>query len=154
MGRVAQIGIIISALGIMIIIMGLFPGVTGLTPTPGIGIIQIFAILTGFTLLIMGALLYVKLAFYANYPSNLAQQIGTRLAFTGLVLAAMSGLADVLGFGSHGRNFVDNAFLGPWQATGIIGSYILSCIGVLIYAVTGNPNNNHKADHESEAEQS
>jgi hypothetical protein len=137
--RVSQLGIAIGALGGMVTLMGLFPGVTGLTPTPGIGIIQIITMLFGFSLLILGALIYVKYAFYANQPSTLMQQIGSRLALTGLVLAAMSGLADLLGFGSHGRGFTEDVLLGPLQAAGIIGGFMMSCIGVLLYAITGRP---------------
>jgi cellobiose-specific phosphotransferase system component IIC len=144
MGRVAQLGIVIGALGVMLTLMGLFPGVTGLAPTPGVGIVQIFTILTGFTLLILGALIYVKYAYYANRPPNLAQQIGYRLALTGLVLAALAALADHLGFGSHSREFTVDTFLGPLQAAAMIGSFVLACIGVLIYAITGQPQNgNH-----------
>lgn len=139
MARIAQLGIALGALGMMLTIMGLFPGITGIDPTPSIGIVQIMAILTGFTLVIFGALLYVKFTFYPNTPSNLAQQVGTRLALTGLVFAALSGLADISGFGSHTRSLAVDVFLGPLQAVGVIGNFILSAIGVLIYAMTGTP---------------
>ena len=145
MTRIAQVGIAITTLGIMITIMGLFPGVSGLSPTPGIGLVQLFVVLGGFTLLISGALMYVKFAFYATKSSNLAQQIGTRLAMTGLVLAAMSGLADSLGFGTHGSDATGDFFLGPVQAAGILGSFIMACIGVLVYAVGGRPEDTRKA---------
>lgn len=139
MTRLSQVGIAIGALGAMILLMGLFPGFTGLAPTPGIGIVQLFGILTGFTLLIFGALMYVKFAFYAMQRPNLIQQIGTRLALTGLVIAPLAGLADSLGFGSHGAEVTADTFLGPLQAIGIIISYIMSCVGVLIFAVGGSP---------------
>lgn len=139
MARVAQFGIALGTLGIMLTLMGLFPGVTGVAPTYGIGIIQIFAILTGFGLLITGGLIYVKFTFYASIPANLAQQIGIRLALTGLVFAGLAGLADVVGFGSHVRGEGVDILLGPLQAAGLIGSFVVSSIGVLIYALTGKP---------------
>lgn len=139
MTRLAQVGIAIGALGLMIAIMGLFPGITGLDPTPGIGIAQLFGILTGFTLLISGALFYVKFAFYSSRKSTLLQQIGTRLAMTGLVFAPIAGLADSLGFGSHSIPTTGDLFLGPLQALGIVGSFLISCIGVMIFALGGNP---------------
>lgn len=142
MARVAQLGIALGALGIILGLMGLFPGVTGVTPTPNIGIVQIIALLAGFTLLIFGALIYVKFSYYLGVPSNLAQQIGTRLAYTGLVFAVLTGMADVLGFGSHFRAVEQDVYLiGPLQAAGVIGSFILSSIGVLIYAIAGEPEN-------------
>jgi hypothetical protein len=141
MARVAQLGIALGTLGGMLALMGLFPGVTGISQAYGIGILQIFTILTGFALLISGGLIYVKFMFYARCPANLMQQIGIRLALTGLVLAAIAGLADALGFGSHPR-LLDIGMdyrLGPWQAVGLIGSYVLAAIGVVIYALSGDP---------------
>lgn len=137
MGRISQIGIALGTLGAIIMLMGLFPGLTGLDPTAGVGIVQIFTVLIGFTLLILGALVYVKFAFYLNHTSTLMQQIGVRLALTGLVLAALTGMADALGFGTHGAEFTEFNFLGPLQAFGIIGSYVMSCVGVLLYALGG-----------------
>jgi hypothetical protein len=140
MARIAQLGVALGALGIILGLMGLFPGVTGITPTPNIGIVQIVALLTGFALLIFGALIYVKFTFYTNQASNLAQQVGTRLALTGLVFAILTGMADVLGFGSHFRTVEQDVYLiGPLQAAGVIGSFLLSSVGVLIYAVSGSP---------------
>lgn len=139
MVRVAQLGVAVGALGAMLALMGLFPGMTGYRPTPGIGLVQIFSVLIGYALLIMGALIYVKFAFYAASPPTLVQQIGTRLALTGLVLAGMIALADVLGFGSHGSAINGDIFLGQLQALGIVANFILSSIGVLIYAMAGKP---------------
>ncbi len=137
MARLAQIGIALGALGVQLTMMGLFPGVTGLPPTPGIGVVQVVMILVGLALLIFGALIYAKFTFYVDKASTLAQQVGVRLALTGLVFAAMSGLADFLGFGSHIRTIESDIFLGEWQAVGLIGSFVISSIGVLIYVVTG-----------------
>jgi len=142
MSRISQIGIALGALGAIIMLMGLFPGVTGVEPTSGVGIVQIFVALAGFTLMIVGALIYVKFAFYFNRKSTLAQMIGTRLALTGILLAGITGLADALGFGSHGSEFTEFEFLGPLQGVGIIGSYLMSCIGVLIYALGGDMGGN------------
>jgi hypothetical protein len=139
MARVAQLGIALGALGAVLMLMGLFPGVTGLEPTIGIGIVQLFVMLVGFSLLIIGALLYVEYTFYSTKPTNLAQQIGTRLAFTGIVLAAMASLADLLGFGSNLRNADSDMLTGPLQAIAIVGSFLISSIGVLIYAIMGEP---------------
>ena len=138
MPRIAQFGIALGVLGTVLTFMGLFPGVTGLTPARGIGIVQIFTILFGFMLLIVGALIYVKFTFYVGRSANLAQQIGIRLALTGLLFAAMSGSADVVGFGSHGSATGTLPLFGILQAIGIIGSFILAALGVLIYAVSGN----------------
>lgn len=138
MPRIAQFGIALGALGTVLTFMGLFPGVTGLNPARGIGIVQIFTILMGFTLLIAGALIYAKFTFYVGKAANLAQQVGIRLALTGLLFAAMSGTADVVGFGSHVAGVSSEPLFGFLQAIGIIGSFIIAAIGVLVYAVSGS----------------
>jgi hypothetical protein len=154
MARFAQIGIALGTLGTVLMLMALYPGMTGLDPTPGIGVVQVFIMLLGFSLLILGALLYAKLAFYTGIASNLAQQIGTRLALTGIMFAAMAGLADLLGFGSHGVAIESENFLGKLQAVGILGSYTISCLGVLIYAVAGRNTINDAASQNNQTNQS
>ena len=143
MVRFAQLGIALGTLGAMIMLMGLFPGVTGVTPARGIGVIQILIILAGFTLLIAGGLIYVKYMFYPHTSANLAQQIAVRLALTGLLFAGIAGMADALGFGSHAPELGEDVLLGPWQAVGLIGSFLLSSLSVALYALTGHPNDNN-----------
>lgn len=136
---IAQFGIALGALGIMLALMGLFPGVTGIQVAAGVGIVQFVTIVTGFALLDLGALIYVKFTFYVGRPANLAQQIGVRLTLTGLVLGGLTGMADFLGFGSHVRGEGGDVFFGQLQAIGLLGSLLLSALGVAIYALTGSP---------------
>lgn len=137
MWRFAQVGIALGAMGVMLCLMGLFPGVTGAAITVGIGLIQVTMVLLGYALLISGALVYLKFTFYLDIPSTLAQQIGTRLALTGILFAALSGLADILGFGTHIRNDVGDIFFGQLQMVGILASFALSSLGVLVYVLAG-----------------
>lgn len=139
MSRFGQVGIALGALGVMIALMGLFPQLTGVEDTPGIGLVQVFMLLVGYGMLIFGAIIYVKFTFYLNAPSSLVQQIGLRLALTGLLFAALAGLADILGFGSHLRTEISDIFLGTLQAFGILANFALSSFGVLIYTVAGTP---------------
>lgn len=141
MARIAQFGIALGALGTTLTFMGLFPGVTGLPPASGIGFMQIVTILIGFVLLIAGALIYVKFTFYVGKQANLAQQIGVRLALTGLLFAVMMGMADLVGFGSHLSSDNVEPLFGILQAIGIIGSFVMAALGVLVYAVSGDLNN-------------
>jgi hypothetical protein len=137
MGRFGQIGIALGALGIMIALMGLFPTITGVQETRGIGIVQIFLLLVGDGMLVFGAIIYAKFTFYLEIPSTLAQQIGIRLALTGLLFIALSGLSDILGFGSHIRNDTRDIYLGWLQMVGILASFAISSSGVILYAVAG-----------------
>lgn len=139
MNRFGQVGIALGALGSIIAFMGLFPGVTGVPATPGIGIVQVIMLLVGYGLLLAGAIIYAKFTFYFNQPSTLAQQIGIRLALTGLLFAAIAGLADIVGFGSHLRTDTTDIFLGQLQAFGVLGFLGFSSVGVLIYAIFGEP---------------
>lgn len=137
MVRLAQLGIAFGALGVVLTFMGLFPGVMGLRPAEGIGIVQIVIILSGFTMLILGALTYVKYAYYAEQPSTLAQQIGSRLALTGLMISGLIGFSDTLGFGSHSRA-EGEPYFGALQAFGIVAGFFIASLGVMIFALTGS----------------
>lgn len=137
MWRFSQVGIALGALGGMICFMGLFPGVTGAVPTVGIGLVQVVMVLIGYTLLILGALTYLKFTFFLDVSANLVQSIGTRLALTGILFAALAGLADILGFGSHIRDDTSELLFGQLQMIGILASYGLSSFGVLVYVLAG-----------------
>jgi hypothetical protein len=142
MVRIAQFGIVLGLFGGVLAFIGLFPGITGVNTTPGLGILQVMALLVGLSMLITGALIYVKFTFYLGVGSTLLQQIGLRLALTGLVFASMSALADIVGFGSNLRTEYSDLYFGPWQAAGLIGSFIISALGVLIFALAGPSDEN------------
>ena len=142
MARVAQFGIALGALGVILTFMGLFPGVTGLEPTTGIGIIQIFTIITGLGLLLMGAAIYVKFTIYPYTRANLAQQIAVRLTLTGYIFLALTGLADIFGFGSHPQTAISDILLGPLQAAGMLSGFTVAAVGILLYAILGDLSGN------------
>ena len=55
------------------------------------------------------------------------------------VICAVSGLADVLGIGSH--NIPSGLpYFGLWQSLGLISGLVLIAIGVLLYAQRYSPN--------------
>ena len=138
MGKLSQVGIAVAVLGGVITLIGLFPSITGFEPLQGIGILQILVILTGFSTLITGTFIFVQTTYYPGVRHNLAQQIGVRLSMTGLVIATASGLADVLGFGTHPPSAEQRPFLGTLQAAGLIGGFLIASAGVLIFAMLGD----------------
>lgn len=149
MAKLSQVGIATALLGGMIALIGLFPTIVGLEQASGIGIFQVLVILTGFSILITGAFIFVQSSYYPGIKHNLAQQIALRLSMTGLVIAYASGLADVLGFGSHPVGTEgQRPFLGTLQAIGLIGGFVIASIGVLIFALMGHPGSH---DHPSES---
>ncbi len=137
MEKYGQISITIGTLGVVIILIGLFPGLIGLEASPGVGVLQVLVILLGFSVLFAAAYWFVKRVFYPNQPTTLAQDIGVRLTLTGLLVAAASGLADVLGFGSHTAATAPRPLLGHLQAWGFVGGVMLASFGVVIYALMG-----------------
>ncbi|MDL1899899.1 hypothetical protein FBR02_03925 [Anaerolineae bacterium CFX9] len=134
----AQIGIALGALGVVLSFMGFFPTVTGIEPGLGIGLVQFIVIYTGFILLTLGALIYVKFTLYEGRPSNLGQQVGVRLSMTGLLFTAIAGMADFLGFGSHALPEIPT-FFGALQGLGVLGGFLIAALGVMIYAIAGSP---------------
>jgi hypothetical protein len=144
MGKLSQAGIVAIILGGVITFIGLFPGVTGITPSDGLGILRILAILTGFSILIAGAYLFVQNMYYPGIKHNLAQQIGIRLSMTGLVIATAAGLADILGFGSHPPlPGVQRPFMGAYQTFGLVGGFLISSLGVVIFVLMGHAQDKH-----------
>ncbi len=139
MERSNETSIIIGALGVVVTLMGLFPGIIGLDAAPGIGVLQVVVILAGFSLLFLGAYMFVYQAFYRGTRRTLAQDVGIRLTLTGLVIAAAAGLADVFGFGSHPPTPTTRPLLGELQAMAFVGGFLVASAGVVIYALFGPP---------------
>jgi RimJ/RimL family protein N-acetyltransferase len=136
--QLVQFGILVATLGVILGLIGLYPGVTGVEPKSGIGILQIIILLFGMTLVIVGAMIFVKVGFYPTAPSNLAQRIAIRLSFTGLLFSAAVGLSDVLGYGSNPPNG-DESFpiLGIYQVAGLVIGFVVALFGVVLFLVAG-----------------
>lgn len=151
--KLIQASTLVMTFGLVTCFMGLYPGITGAEPQSGVGLLQIMAILFGMGLIILGAIAFVKISFYPNTRANLTQQIALRLSFTGMLIAAAIGFADVLGYGSHPPTGPDNIpVLGPYQAAGMVFGYFVAAMGVLLYAIAGPPESAHDSQ-ESEAHQ-
>lgn len=136
--RLAHVGILIGTLGLILALIGIFPSITGVEAQTGIGVLQILIVLLGLSLLIIGALIFVKATFYPATSRNLAQDIAIRLSLTGILMTSAAGLSDVLGFGSHTPGNEDNLpFLGPWQALGMVIGFVVASAGVMIFALMG-----------------
>ncbi len=137
MERYTEASITIGVLGVVVTLIGLFPGLVGLEAAPGVGVLQVIVILGGFSLLFLGAYIFVHQAFYKGMKRTLAQDIGIRLTLTGLVIAAAAGLADVLGFGSHPPTPSTRPLLGKLQAAVFVGGFLIASSGVVFYALFG-----------------
>ena len=139
MENFVQLSITIGALGIIIVLIGLFPGIIGMENSEGIGVLQVLVILAGFGLLFIAAYMFVRQIFYPGQRSTLGQDIAIRLTLTGLLFSAAAGLADVLGFGTHPPSGDTVPMLGRWQTLAFVGGIVVASGGVVLYTIFGPP---------------
>ncbi len=129
--RLAQWGFLGIVVGGIALFLGLFPFAVGLDDTPGIGVTQIVVIVIALFLIILNAYLIVYALVHRGHPRRLLRDVGLRLGMSGLIFVAAAALADIMGFGSHTTG--GSPVLGGLQAAGMLGGFVLSAIGVLIY---------------------
>ncbi len=134
LSRLARAGVTAIVFGFFVFVLAMFPSLINLDITPGVGILQIFFALIGLTFMTGGAYVYMYATRHRALPRRLREGIGLRLMATGLVLAYISGLADVLGIGSHPATPVTRPFLGNWQAAGVALSVLIIAAGILLYS--------------------
>jgi uncharacterized membrane protein len=132
MSRLTQLGLLSIVLGSVLFFLGLFPFAVDSDITSGIGAAQLMAMLTGLSMLILGAYVTVYSSLHRGHRRTLIQDVGLRLGMTGLVFSVAATLADLLGFGSH--TLVAGPTFGWLQALGMLSGFMIAALGVLIYA--------------------
>jgi len=130
--RLARFGVALVVTGFFIFLIGVFPQIIALALTPGIGVLQIAVWLFGLGLLKLGVYIYLYATRHRALEPTLREDIGQRLIATGYVLALVSGLADVLGIGTHSGEV--RPLLGPIQASGVVLGIAISILGLILYA--------------------
>lgn len=131
MNRLTQFGVFCVVLGGVLLFLGLFPFAVDAEAVPGIGLTQIFTMLAGLFLLVVGAYVVVYAIMHRGQPRTLRRDVGVRLGMTGLLFAAAAMLADVLGYGSHSP--VEGPLFGLAQAAGMVIGFLIAAFGVLVY---------------------
>jgi len=112
-----RLGLGIMVIGLILFTLGVNPGIYGLDRSPVVGFVQIAVFLVGLAIICLGG--YISLnTFWNGREKTIPADIGYRMVSTGYVLAAVSGMADVFGFGS--QPFPSTPYFGPWQAIGVI----------------------------------
>ena len=125
-----RFGIILTLIGLLIFLIGVRPDILGMDRSPVVGFIQITVMLVGLAIICIGGYITLISLWFKRIPS-IAAEIGMRLMSTGYVVAVLSGMADIIGFGSHPFPYVVPYF-GMWQARGVqIGEGIIA-IGLLL----------------------
>jgi len=125
-----RFGIILTLIGLLIFLIGARPDILGMDRSPVIGFIQITVMMVGLAIICIGGYVTLISLWFKRTPS-IAAEIGMRFISTGYVVALISGMADMIGLGSHPFLLVVPYF-GIWQARGVqIGEGIIA-IGLLL----------------------
>ncbi len=120
-------------LGVLLIVLSLGAELLGLDLTPGFGLIQMIELLIGLTFLTLAGYMQIFATRDPKTPRSLQADIGIRLGATGLVLAYVAGLSDLIGIGTHIEPNFQRPYVGPFQLIGIGLGILLVTMGMLLY---------------------
>ena len=126
-----NIGVGLTIIGFLVFILGADPGIFRLNRSPVVGFVQTATFSTGLAILCLGGFIGLKACQRRGHLQSLAQDIGLRLVATGYLIALVSGMADVFGFGTQAYPALP--FFGPIQAIGVIVGEIIIAVGFLLY---------------------
>ena len=129
----SNLSIILLILGVIISFFSLGAEIIGLDLTPGFGMVQMFQLLIGLTLLTFAGFLKVHSMRRPNAPRSLQADVGIRLGATGLVFGYVCGLSDLIGIGTHIIPEFVRPYVGPLQLGGLIVGVIMITVGLLLY---------------------
>ena len=123
-----RLGMIIMAVGFVIFLIGAAPDLFGLDRSPVIGFVQIAVFLFGLALICLGGYICLN-GLWNNHPKTILADIGLRLVATGFLIAVISGMADVFGFGTQLSPQIP--YYGPSQALGVLVGEVIIIIGFI-----------------------
>lgn len=126
-----NIGVGLTIIGFLVFILGADPGIFSLDPRPVVGFVQTATFSTGLAMICLGGFIGLKACQRAEGLQTLAQDIGVRLVATGYLIALVSSMADVFGFGTQAYPALP--FFGPMQAAGVMIGEIIIAVGFLLY---------------------
>ncbi len=128
----ARLGVASVGAGFVLFLVGLFPESLSLDFTLGLGLLQITLFLVGISAMTLGAYIYMYATRHRAMPRRLREDVGVRLMATGIVVAYTTGLADVIGIGTHFGQ--QQPFFGPVQAWGVALGLFLIIVGIGLYS--------------------
>jgi len=127
----ANIGLGLTISGFLIFIMGADPRIVNLDRSLYVGFLQILTFSLGLAMICLGGFISFKVCQRQGSTQSLAQDIGVRLVATGYLIAMVSAMADVFGFGTQAWPAVP--FFGPTQASGVVAGEMIIAVGFLLY---------------------
>jgi hypothetical protein len=133
--RLARFGIALTIAGFFIFVIGVFPELIRLNITPGFGVTQIITFLFGIGLMTMGGYIYMYATRHRARQRRLRHEVGMRLIATGYVLCIVSGIADIIGIGTHNIPELPDPYFGLWQSGGVLLGVLIIVFGLFLYAM-------------------
>jgi len=127
----ANIGLGLTISGFLIFIIGADPYLLKLDRSYYVGFLQTVTFSLGLAMICLGGFISFKVCQRQGSKQSLAQDIGIRLVATGYLIAMISGMADVFGFGTQAWPAVP--FFGPTQASGVVAGEMIIAVGFLLY---------------------
>jgi hypothetical protein len=124
-----RFGLGVVIFGLLVFTLGVEPALFRLDRSPVVGFVQIAVFLIGLALICVGGYIVLS-ALWNGREKSIAADIGYRMVATGYVIAAVSGMADVFGFGS--QPFPSVPYFGQYQAAGVLLGQIVIIIGFLL----------------------
>jgi len=125
-----RFGVSITLFGLIVFLIGAVPQWFGLDNSDAVGPVQVGVFSVGLVLITYGGTLTLG-SLWPPYWRSIAADIGSRLAWTGLVFALAAGLADVFGLGTRPLAY-STTFFGYWQQRGVIIGQIVIGIGLVM----------------------
>lgn len=123
-----RLGMSLMLLGFIIFLIGAAPDLFGLDRSPVIGFVQIAVFLIGLAIICLGGLVSMN-GLWNNQPKTILADVGLRLVYTGFVIAVVSGMADIFGFGTQLSPRIP--YYGPWQAAGVLFGEVVIIVGFI-----------------------
>jgi hypothetical protein len=124
-----RLGFVVTITGLVLFLLGIKPEWFGLDRSPILGFLQIAAFLTGLAFICLGGYLILQSLWNGRQKSILAD-IGLRMISTGFLIAAVTGFADLFGFGSQPSPMIPH--FGHWQSTGVMIGQVFIMIGFIM----------------------
>ncbi len=119
----------LTLIGEFVLIVGAKPGWFGWSHTSGVGFVKITVFLVGLGMMCAGGMVGLP-PLWRGLERTIVSDIGMRLVATGYVVSVISGMADVLGFGS--QPLPGTPFFGPVQSAGVVIGQAVIALGFLM----------------------
>jgi len=130
-----KVSLILGLWGLGFVLLSAGADVFGLDITPGIGLMQTLGVLLGLTMLAGAGFSFLSQLRPPGKKIPLLSDIGIRMALTGLLACYVSGLADMVGVGTHQAAQFERPFLGPLQLIGFGLGLLVVLSGLGLYGV-------------------